>query len=128
MLSITALAKPAAPKLEGFWRFLDDGTVVEFVRCQESFCATVRVLPVQGERTPDDPKCAQKLIGDMKPDGTTGQYLGWVLDPGDNKRYPARLEPHSNQQLRLVISAMGGLFSETYKLQAAGEPAVPCKP
>jgi uncharacterized protein (DUF2147 family) len=128
MLSTTASATPAAPALEGFWRFVDDGTVVEFARCQEAFCATVRALPMQGERTADDPKCAQKLIGDMKPDGTKGHYLGWVIDPSDNKRYIARLEPESDQRLRLVIRAMGGLISETYTLQAAKEPAAPCRP
>ena len=116
----------AAPLLEGLWRFDDDGTVIEFARCGDASCATVRKPPPKSEHPADDPKCGQTLIGSMKPDGTNGHYSGWAADPADNKRYSARLEPDGEQRLRLVVRALGGLINETFKLQAVQGAVEPC--
>ena len=121
-----ACAAQAAPSLEGLWRFDDDGTVIEFARCGDASCATVRQPPPKSEHPADDPKCVQTLIGSMKPDGTNGHHSGWAADPADNKRYSARLEPDGEQRLRLVVRALGGLINETFKLQAVQGAVEPC--
>ncbi len=120
-------AAAAAPALAGLWTFEEDGTVVEFASCGDAVCATVRRPPPKSDQPADDPKCGQLLVGGMKPDGGAGLHRGWVLDPASDKRYTARLEPDSGA-LKLVVSAFGGAYSETYRLRPAAGAAEACKP
>lgn len=128
LLTLCAAAGSAltATPLEGHWRFVDDGTVVEFAPCADAMCATVRRPPPKSAKPAEDPKCGQVLIGGIKPDSRGGRYIGWAADPADNKRYSALLEPDGERQLRLVVRAMGGLATETYTLQAVQTAVEPC--
>ena len=106
--------------LAGAWRFVDDGTVVEFVACGAATCALVRALPPMPD--PKDgppPACGEAVILDLRRDPAAARWLGQVVDTSDNKRYQARLQPGKNGRLNLVITALGGLFSETLTMEPA---------
>jgi uncharacterized protein (DUF2147 family) len=124
--ALLSLPAAAAPALAGLWTFEEDGTVIEFASCGDAVCATVRRPPPKSEQPAEDPKCGQVLVGGMKPDGSAGQHRGWVLDPASQKRYTARLEPDTGA-LKLVVSAFGGVYSETYRLRPAAGVVEACK-
>jgi uncharacterized protein (DUF2147 family) len=129
LLSFACVSLPAAaaPALAGLWTFEEDGTVVEFASCGDAVCATVRRPPPKSDQPADDPKCGQLLVGGMKPDGGAGLHRGWALDPASQKRYSARLEPETGA-FKLVVSAFGGVYSETYRLRPAAGAVQACKP
>jgi uncharacterized protein (DUF2147 family) len=113
-------ALPAAAQApSGAWRFVDDGTVIEFVACKDALCGHVRALPQKHD--PNDgppPRCGQEVLAGFKPQGD--QWAGEVQDPGTNKRYGAKLRrDQQTNDWDLVIKALGGLYTETLRLQPA---------
>ncbi len=114
--ALALLPIATAPSLSGLWSFEGDGTVVEFKSCGNAVCATVRRTSPKNDQATDNLKCGQIVMGGMKPERGAVHYRGWVLDPASHRRYNARIEPDTGA-LKLAVSAMGGLFSETYRLR-----------
>jgi uncharacterized protein (DUF2147 family) len=126
---IAPLASATTPPgpLSGHWRFDDDGTVIELTACGEALCGIVRQPPGNSAKPAQAAHCGTVLLGDMKPDGNTGQHRGWAVDPADQKRYDATLEP-DGKGLKLVVRALGGMYSESFRLRPAAEVPSTCKP
>jgi uncharacterized protein (DUF2147 family) len=126
LMAPLACAAPAAPgPLSGHWRFDDDGTVIEFKACGEATCGYVR-QPNGNSASENALLCGSMLLGGMKPDADTGHHRGWAADPADLKRYAATLE-QDGKGLKLVVRALGGLYSESYRLRPAAEAPGTCK-
>ncbi len=129
LLAMLALpsAVAAMPAPSGLWRF-EDGTVVEFVACGATRCAVVRGLPsaeADKRQAQNAPECGTTLIGDLKP--RRAWFAGWVLDPESGKRYSAELTRSKPGTLQLSVSAMGGLYNETYALQSVAGAYQACR-
>jgi uncharacterized protein (DUF2147 family) len=108
---------PSFP-LTGHWQFIEDSTVVEFLPCGDAVCARVRGLPPKPEPGEKPPACGFEVLVGFKPKGV--HWAGEALDHESNKRYRARLQPGKKSgELDLVVSAMGGLVSETMTLVPA---------
>lgn len=117
---------PPGP-LSGHWRFDDDGTVIELTACGEALCGIVRQAPGNSAKPEEAARCGTVLLGDMKPDSNAGRHRGWVVDPADLKRYDATLEP-DGKGLKLVVRALGGMYSETFRLRPTPTVPATCKP
>jgi uncharacterized protein (DUF2147 family) len=124
LMAPLACAAPASSPLSGHWRFDDDGTVIEFTTCGEATCGYVR-QPNGNSAADNALLCGTMLLGGMKPDANTGHHRGWAADPADLKRYEATLEQDS-RGLKLVVRALGGLYSESYRLRPAAEGPSTC--
>jgi uncharacterized protein (DUF2147 family) len=104
--------------LTGHWQFIEDATVIEFLPCGDAVCARVRGLPPKPEPGEKPPACGLEVLMGFKPKGA--HWAGEALDHESNKRYRARLQPGKKSgELDLVVSAMGGLVSETMTLAPA---------
>jgi uncharacterized protein (DUF2147 family) len=125
-----ALAQTAAaPAPEGLWRFVDDGSVVQFSACGLLSCATLRKLPEPAKAEPGpQPRCGTLVIADMKAIAGGAHYGGVAIDPVDNKRYKAELRPAAGGRLELVIKALGGLYTETLVMERVAPPVELCQP
>jgi uncharacterized protein (DUF2147 family) len=122
-MSAASAAPPAAPSAapQGLWRFVDDGSVIEFLPCGGAVCGRVRGLPTVQEAGEPPPRCGQELLSGFKPDGA--RWLGEALDVASGRRYRSRLVWGSDGQgeghWTLVVSAAGGLFSDSFRLAPA---------
>jgi uncharacterized protein (DUF2147 family) len=112
LASTLAVAQTPSFPLTGHWLFTEDSTVVEFLPCGDAVCARVRGLPPKPEPGEKPPPCGLEVLMGFKPKGA--HWVGEALDHESNKRYRAKLQPSKKSgELELVISAMGGLVSET---------------
>jgi uncharacterized protein (DUF2147 family) len=119
LAATTSAALAQAPDLSGAWRFVDDGTVIEFVACGAAQCGRVRALPPPEPKSDEPPpRCGQDVVLGLRADGR--RWQGEVLDPASGKRYRAQVQPAKTAgELELVVSALGGLVTETMRLQPA---------
>ena len=105
-------------QLTGHWQFIDDASVIEFVPCGDAVCARVRGLPPKPEPGEMPPPCGLEVLKGLKPKGA--HWVGEALDPETNKRYRAKVQPGKKSgELELVVSALGGLVSDTLVLVPA---------
>ena len=108
---------PSFP-LTGHWQFIEDSTVIEFLACGDAVCARVRGVPpkpVPGEKPP---ACGLEVLMGLKPKGA--HWVGEALDHESNKRYRAKLQlGQKSGEMELVVSAMGGLISDTMPMTQA---------
>jgi uncharacterized protein (DUF2147 family) len=108
---------PSFP-LTGHWMFVEDQTVIGFTACGDAVCARIRGLPTLLEPGEKPPACDLEVLMGFKPNGA--RWVGEALDPESNKRYRARLQAgKQGGELELVISALGGLVSESMVLAPA---------
>jgi uncharacterized protein (DUF2147 family) len=124
-LCLIAASASAAP-LSGHWRFDDDGTVIELAACGEALCGTVRQPPDNSAKPGQAPRCGMVLLVDMRPGGNAGHHRGWAIDPADQVRYDATLEP-DGQGLKLVVRVLGGLYRESFRLRPTALVPATCK-
>jgi uncharacterized protein (DUF2147 family) len=104
--------------LTGNWELLEDSTVIEFLPCGDAVCARVRGLPPKPVPGDTPPACGSEVLMGFKPKGA--HWVGEAFDHDSKKRYRARLQPGKKSgELELVVSAMGGLVSETMALAPA---------
>ncbi len=115
--------------IDGLWRFVDDGTVIEMSPCGTAICGVVRVPPPPSKDPKDvPPKCGQTVIDGMKQSTNLKEWAGKAIDPADNKQYTAKLRAAKNERLELVVSAFGGFAQETMLLEPVKATINFCKP
>ena len=129
LLSAATIAAPRDDAVIGYWRFDNDGTLVEIKRCDRTICGEILASPV-GTFAADalDPLCGYKLLGGFRGNGELTWAGGWVHDPEDDKRYQATLRQESPNTLKLRAYVWAEQFGETYLLKRVGKPERACRP
>ena len=89
----------AAEPIEGLWKRMKTGTIINFAPCGGGFCATVK----NGGN-------AGKSIGTMA--GTGGRYKGKLTDLETNKTYTGKASVKGNT-MNLSGCVAGGLICKT---------------
>jgi uncharacterized protein (DUF2147 family) len=115
--------------IDGIWRFVDDGTVIEMSACGTAICGVVRVPPPPSKDPKDiPPKCGQTVIEGFKQSANRKEWTGKAIDPADNKQYAAKLRAAKNERLELVVSVLGGLVQESMQLEPVKSAINFCTP
>ena len=129
LLSGAVIAAPGDDAVIGYWRFGNDGTLVEIKRCDQAICGEILASPA-GTFAADtlDPLCGYKLLGGFRGDGRMTWAGGWIHDPEDDKRYQAILRQESPDTLALRAYVRAEQFGETYLLKRVGKPERACRP
>ena len=129
LLSAATIAAPRDDAVIGYWRFDNDGTLVEIKRCDQAICGEILASPA-GTFAADtlDPLCGYKLLGGFREDGKMTWAGGWVHDPEDDKRYQATLRTELPNTLKLRAYVRAEQFGETYLLKRVGKPERACRP
>ena len=129
LLSGATLAAPGDDAVIGYWRFDNDGTLVEIKRCDQAICGEMLASPT-GTFAADTPDllCGHKLFGGLRGGGQMTWVGGWIHDPEDDKRYQATLRQESPNTLKLRAYVWAEQFGETYLLKRVGKPEHACRP
>lgn len=129
-------------QIEGQWRFVEDGTVVELSPCAakpDRRCAAIVHVPSLGGKPPHvSLLCHLPLLGDLQPDNQSGQgvsaYRGWIIDPEEHgapgktpERYDAILTLKSATRAQIDVRAADGLYTEHHELVRVNTPVKPCR-
>jgi uncharacterized protein (DUF2147 family) len=124
---LPAWSNPSA--LTGTWRFADDHSLISFAACGDAICGTMVGSPTKGKDAGKKAGCGRVVVGGLQADGTEGnRFKGWTVDPDTDKRYSSTVMVDKPDALKLTVTAMGGLFSESFVLIRAGEARGNCSP
>jgi uncharacterized protein (DUF2147 family) len=117
-----------AADLRGYWRFVDDGTLVQIDTCKSGVCGVVVGVAPSSPKNPKTPPCGFELLSSIVPRGsaTEQHFEAAVADPESGKQYKATLRKSSSTAMTLTVRALGGLFSESYVLETSSASANNC--